>query len=209
MKRRNLLTIGMCSLIIGSSSHLTSSIVSNSRVTKSELSSQQLWSTLHQALEKQKYYVILFRHALAPGTGDPQNFQLNDCSTQRNLSEEGRKQAIRIGEDLKRQKISITRVLSSQWCRCLETAKLMDVGKVEPFAPLNSFFRHRGRSSEQTSQLRQFLLENKHDSGVMIMVSHQVNITAISDIFPQSGEGVVLYIEPKTSNIEVLGRVLP
>ena len=130
MKRRKFLTVWVISLLIGSCGYSTSSTGSNSRAGKTELSSQQLWSILHKAEEDKKSYVILFRHALAPGTGDPRNFQLNDCSTQRNLSEEGRKQAVRIGEELKRRKILITRVLSSQWCRCLETAKLMDVGQI-------------------------------------------------------------------------------
>ncbi|EAZ88241.1 histidine phosphatase family protein, partial [Crocosphaera chwakensis] len=206
MKRQKFLTLWGISLLIGSCSHLTSLTASNSRETKSELPSLELWSTLHKARENKEHYVILFRHALAPGTGDPDNFQLDDCSTQRNLNEEGRQQAIRMGEELKRRKIPVTRILSSQWCRCLETAKLMDVGEVEPFAPLNSFFRDRNRSSEQTNQLRQFLLENDHDSGVMIMVSHQVNITAISDIFPKSGEGVVLSIEKEDGEIEVIGQ---
>lgn len=90
-----------------------------------------LWSRLQQPEEQ--VYVVLFRHATAPGTGDPSNFTLNNCSTQRNLSPEGRVQAVRMGKAFKRRQIRVTRILSSQWCRCLDTATLMNVGSVEPF----------------------------------------------------------------------------
>lgn len=152
------------------------------------LSKASLWSQLRQG----KGYVILFRHALAPGTGDPPNFRLGDCSTQRNLSDEGRQQAIRMGEILRQQKIPVSRVLSSQWCRCLETARLMQVGKVEPFPALNSFFQDRSTERTQTEQLRQFILNNRDRAGVTIMVTHQVNITALSNIVPDSGAAIVL-----------------
>ncbi len=148
----------------------------------------EIWSQMQQG----KGYVILFRHALAPGTGDPPNFRLEDCSTQRNLSDEGRRQAVRIGETLRQQNIKVFRVLSSQWCRCLETAQLMNVGQVEPFPVLNSFFQDRSTERSQTEQLRQFILENYDNAGVTVMVTHQVNITAISDVVPQSGSAVVL-----------------
>lgn len=210
-KRRKFLLLGILSIAVTmlncSNFSSTPSNGSNAIVSNPQLSSAQLWSMLEQADENR--YVILFRHALAPGTGDPANFQLNDCSTQRNLSEKGRKQAMRIGQELKRRNLPITRVLSSQWCRCLETAKLMDIGEVEPYTPLNSFFSNPGQGQQQTAQLRQFLLKNPHDAGVMVMVTHQVNITAISDIFPQSGEGVVLSINEETATFEVLGRLLP
>ncbi|MEN9293955.1 MAG: hypothetical protein RIT31_720, partial [Actinomycetota bacterium] len=75
-------------------------------------------------------YVLLMRHALAPGVGDPENFKLGDCSTQRNLSAEGREDAREIGEWLKRRDIPILRVESSRWCRARETAELLGIGKV-------------------------------------------------------------------------------
>lgn len=147
-----------------------------------------IWSQLRQG----KGYVILFRHALAPGTGDPPGFRLDDCSTQRNLSMEGQRQAMRLGNLLRSQNLVISRVLSSQWCRCLETARRMDIGQVEPFPVLNSFFQDRSKDESQTQQLRQFIVENQNNPGVMVMVTHQVNITAISGIVPQSGAAVVL-----------------
>jgi phosphohistidine phosphatase SixA len=193
-----LLAVSLTAIACGNSSSL---------ISQPELSNDSLWSRLQQP--KDTIYVILFRHAIAPGTGDPANFTLNDCSTQRNLSQEGREQAIRMGEALKRRQIPIKRVLSSQWCRCLDTATLMDVGKVEPFPPLNSFFSDRTQADKKTSQLRQFLLEETHEKGVIVMVSHQVNITAISDIFPRSGEGVVLRIDQDENDIKILGRLFP
>lgn len=84
---------------------------------------------------------------------------------------------------------------------------LNECGKRRTFSPLNSFFSEPSISEEQTNQLRQFLLEESHQNGVIVMVSHQVNITAISDIFPQSGEGVVLLIDQNKNKIEVLGRL--
>lgn len=97
-----------------------------------------LWTKLTEANEET--YVVLLRHAIAPGTGDPANFQLNDCATQRNLSESGRQQARDIGAAFRDRNIPVVEVLSSQWCRCLETAELVDIAPVEPFPPLNSFF---------------------------------------------------------------------
>jgi phosphohistidine phosphatase SixA len=183
------------------------------KITSSALDSstqeppERLWSILRQS--KGNSHAILFRHAIAPGGGDPPQFQLNDCSTQRNLSEEGRKQAAKIGQELKRRKIPIAKVLSSQWCRCLETARLMELGEVQAYPPLNSFFSDRSRTDEQTAQLRSFLLKNHQETGVMILVTHQVNITALTDIFPQSGEGVVVRVDRDKPTIEVLGRLSP
>ena len=164
----------------------------------------ELWSQWRQG----RGYVILFRHALAPGTGDPPNFRLGDCSTQRNLSAAGRQQATRLGELLRQQNIVVSRVLSSQWCRCLETAELMDIGVVEPFPVLNSFFQDRSNERSQTERLREFILENRDSPGVTIMVTHQVNITAISDITPQSGAAVVMRALT-TEQVELIGQLNP
>lgn len=164
----------------------------------------EIWSQLRQG----SGYVILFRHALAPGTGDPANFRLDDCATQRNLSAEGRQQAVRLGDQLRQQRIPVARVLSSQWCRCLETARLMDVGEVEPFPVLNSFFQDRSTEAAQTEQLRQLILDNRETKGVTVMVTHQVNIAAISDIVPQSGAGVVMRAS-NSDRLELIGQLSP
>lgn len=186
-----------------SQSSTTPTAIASSPPSPSPTTSEAiLWNQLRQG----KGYVLLFRHALAPGTGDPANFRLDDCSTQRNLSTEGQQQAIRIGEILRQQNIPVSRVLSSQWCRCLETAKLMNVGEVEPFPILNSFFQDRRTEQTQTEQLRQFILENRDNAGVIVMVTHQVNITAISTIVPQSGSAIVMRaISPE--QIELIGQL--
>lgn len=164
-----------------------------------------LWSQLQQADE---HYFVLIRHALAPGTGDPANFQLDDCSTQRNLSEEGRSQARRTGEAFQQRNILVRQVLSSQWCRCLETAALMDVGDVEPFPPLNSFFRDRSTEPAQTAQVREFMLKQQDPSGVTIMVTHFVNISALSGSGVSSGEMVVMQVNDQ-DELEVIGELSP
>lgn len=162
----------------------------------------RIWARLRQG----KGYVILLRHALAPGTGDPANFRLGDCSTQRNLSSAGRRQASQIGEVVRQQKIVVAQVLSSQWCRCLETASLLQLGPVKPFPVLNSFFQDRSTEAAQTEQLRRFILANRNNPGVTIMVTHQVNITAISNIVPPAGSAVVM--RPDASDqIELVGQL--
>lgn len=137
-------------------------------------------------------HVALMRHAEAPGTGDPQDFRLDDCSTQRNLDQTGRDQARRTGQAFRDRGVTIARVLSSQWCRCLETAELLALGAVEPFPPLNSFFGERARESAQTAAVRAFLAETDADRPSFVMVTHQVNITALTGQSARSGEIVVL-----------------
>ena len=169
----------------------------------SATSSSVTWSLLQQG---DTGYVVMMRHALAPGTGDPPNFRLEDCSTQRNLSAQGRAQARRMGEAFRRHGIKVSRVLSSQWCRCLETARLMNLAPVEPFAPLNSFFRDRSAQTRQTTEMREFIAANRNTFGAIILVTHQVNITALTDIVPQSGESVVLRANEQ-NQVEVIGQI--
>lgn len=173
---------------------------------------EALWTKLMEADEET--YVVLLRHALAkpfrrkiaPGTGDPADFQLDDCSTQRNLSDAGRQQAMEIGEAFRDRNIPVVEVLSSQWCRCLETAELMEIAPVEPFSVLNSFFRDRSTTESQTTQIEEYIADNAASSGVIVMVTHQVNITALSNIFPQSGSAVVM--QSNDGQLEVLGHLL-
>lgn len=166
-------------------------------------SEAQIWSRLRQG----RGYVVIMRHALAPGIGDPVDFRLNDCSTQRNLSDQGRKQALNTGKAFRNRKIQVSRVLSSQWCRCLETAKLLNLGKVESFPTINSFFSNYKTQSQQTAQLRQFILDNRNTAGVIVMITHEINITAITnDIYPKSGESVVLRAS-ENNKIEVVGQI--
>ncbi len=148
----------------------------------------------------------LMRHALAPGTGDPANFALRDCATQRNLDAAGRKQAEAIGGALRKAGIRIDRVLSSQWCRCLETARLLALGPVTEEPAINSFFADTSTRDVQTEATRRLLVDLPPDE-TAILVTHQVNITALTGVFPRSGEVIVV----KTvgyGSLEVLGRFL-
>jgi phosphohistidine phosphatase SixA len=151
--------------------------------------------------------VALIRHAAAPGTGDPPGFRLGDCSTQRNLSEEGRGQAAELGRRLRDARVLVTELRSSRWCRALHTAQLAfpDV-PVTPDAALDSFFEGRGSRSQQTEKTRALIGSWAGRQGALALVTHQVNITALTDIFPAEGEIVVLRpIGPAT--IALIGRV--
>ena len=137
--------------------------------------------------------VAIMRHALAPGGGDPANFALGDCSTQRNLNDAGREQARRIGQAFRDQSIAVDRVLTSQWCRCRDTAELLDLAPVEDFPALNSFFEDRSTRDQQTAAVRDFLADAP-DGEKLVLVTHQVNITALTDVFPSSGEVIVIEV---------------
>ena len=149
--------------------------------------------------------VFLMRHALAPGMGDPQNFDVNDCETQRLLSEEGRLQARMVGEKLRQSGLKSARVKSRQWCRWKETARLLNLGIVEEIQFLNSFFDTPEREAPQTTALRKWLLHQASSSG-LILVTHQVNITALTGVVPSSGELVVIRLK-KPFAIEVIGTI--
>lgn len=150
--------------------------------------------------------VLVLRHALAPGTGDPDNFRLDDCATQRNLDARGRAQAAAIGARLRELGVGLARVYSSQWCRCLETARLLDLGPVTELPALNSFFQRPHDREPNLAALRTFLDAQPRDGGLLVLVTHQVTVTALSGAFVASGEGVVLGLEPG-GGTRVLGRV--
>ena len=135
-------------------------------------------------------YVLLIRHALAPGFGDPQNFDLNDCSTQRNLDGEGREQAFRIGEKIKAARIKFSKIYSSQWCRCLETAKNMNLGEITVEPGLNSFFQRIVPKDKTLDRLRKRLESVEAKQELVLMVTHQVTITAVTGITVSSGGAV-------------------
>ena len=145
-----------------------------------------LWDAL-----RSKGHVALMRHALAPGTGDPSGFALGDCSTQRNLSAEGRGQAARIGQLFRANGIETARVFSSQWCRCLDTARLLELGPVRELPIINSFFRKYERREPQTRALEDWLAKQDLERP-LVLVTHQVNITALTGVYPASGEIVAL-----------------
>ncbi|MGD1856232.1 MAG: histidine phosphatase family protein [Leptolyngbyaceae cyanobacterium] len=164
-----------------------------------------IWSRLRQA---DTHYYVLMRHAIAPGTGDPANFQLDDCSTQRNLSETGRTQARRTGDTFRANNVAVKQVFSSEWCRCLETAELMALGPVERLPALNSFFQDRAQEPEQTQQLREFMVSNQDTPGVTVMVTHFVNVGEIAGGGVSSGEMVVMQVNDQNEP-EVVDHIEP
>jgi phosphohistidine phosphatase SixA len=162
-----------------------------------------LWASMRSGTG----YVVLLRHAQTiSGTGDPPGFKLNDCSTQRNLSAEGRKQAARIGQVFRDRKIPILQIFSSQYCRCLETARLLNLGNVKPFPALNSIFEDRTIATQQTQQVRQQILNHRNTSGVIVMVSHYANISDLSAVNLQPG-GAVVMRGNQQGTLEIVGQI--
>ena len=139
--------------------------------------------------------VAVMRHALAPGFSDPASFALDDCATQRNLDARGRAQAREIGAAIRAAGVTVDRVLTSQWCRCRDTARLLGLGPVEELPALNSFFRDRSRAGAQTAELRKFLL-GLPPGETVILVTHYVNIQALTGRGAASGEILLLEIGP-------------
>lgn len=150
--------------------------------------------------------IALFRHANAPGVGDPATMRLGDCATQRNLDEAGREQARQIGMSFTSRRIAVSAVLSSQWCRAMETATLAfpQQMKIEPV--FNSFFANTAEGPVQTAAARN-LFDQWQGAGALVVFSHQVNITALTGIVPRSGEGVVL--RRVSGAWQVAGRLMP
>ena len=146
--------------------------------------------------------LIFIRHAYAPGGGDPDNFNLNDCSTQRNLNEEGRDQAKYIGEFFKKNKIKIDKVLSSEWCRCKETAEIA----FKDFSTnsfLNSFYSSKfaKNKEKQIKMLNNYVKKFTSDKN-LILVTHYVLISEVLDYAPSSGEIVV-----SDKNFNMIGNI--
>ena len=151
---------------------------------------------------------LLMRHAIAPGTGDPANFELGDCSTQRNLSDEGRRQAEAIGAQLKDKGVPIDVVLTSQWCRSRDTANLLSVAPVEDAPFLNSFFQERSMADGQTRDALARIEALDAAGKKAVLMTHQVNITALTDIFPRSGE-IILVSRNEDGELESRERIAP
>lgn len=136
-------------------------------------------------------HFALIRHALAPGNGDPENFDIDDCTTQRNLNETGRSQAVNIGQTLRDNGITQASVFTSQWCRCKDTAQLLGFDAVTDSPALNSFYRKQDLQLPQTLELEHWLQSMTLKTSI-ILVTHQVNITAFTDVYPSSGDMVIV-----------------
>ena len=153
--------------------------------------------------------VVLMRHAIAPGTGDPAGFTLGDCSSQRQLSAEGRSQARDIGRELRSQDIPIAGVRSSRWCRAFDTATLLGLGKVRTTPALDSVFTASEQVAERKKRLTQRIIRDHRDkNGVLILVGHQANIIDLTGIAPDSGGAVVVKADP-SGRIRVIGQLAP
>ena len=155
--------------------------------------------------------IILFRHATAPGGGDPPGAVLNDCKTQRNLDATGRAQARHIGEEFRANGIKLGLVLNSRWCRTRETAALAFPGWGRDDVRFDSFFGDASKEAPQTAAALA-MLSQWRGPGVLVVVTHQVNITALTGVVPNSGEGVIVRSKGgggQGGGIEVLERLQP
>ena len=135
--------------------------------------------------------VIFLRHTLAPGVGDPENFIKEDCSTQRNLNNKGRLQARLIGNYLRSTNLKFSQILTSEWCRCIDTAKELNLGQWTTFSGLNSFFQEYEKKDQVMNKLQK-KLDSLSYSDLALFVTHQVVISEQTGIVPRSGE-MVLY----------------
>ena len=146
--------------------------------------------------------LIFIRHAYAPGNGDPAGFNLNDCSTQRNLSDDGRKQAQRIGEFFTKNKIEIDKVLSSEWCRCKETAKIA-FKNYSTNSFLNSFYSSKfSKNKDKQVKAFNYYIKNLESKKNLIFVTHYVFISEVLNYGPSSGEIVV-----SDKNLNIIGSI--
>ena len=152
--------------------------------------------------------VLILRHALAPGIGDPPGIQLDDCRTQRNLNDAGRAQARALGARLAAAGITQASVYSSQWCRCLETAQLLSLGPVEPLQALNSFFGRPEAQEETLAALRGFLARLPIDGDPVVLVTHQVTVSGLTGRGTPSGGGSIFQLNG-TPSPRWLGAIEP
>jgi len=151
--------------------------------------------------------VVLMRHAVTtPGVGDPAGFRLDDCSTQRNLTDAGREDARRVGATFRMRGIPLGRVLSSPWCRCLETARLA-FGAAESWVALSNLFDNRPREAPQLRALRE-IAGRRPTGGNVVLVTHGSVVLPLTGIQPAPAELVVLTPDG-SGRFRVAGRLTP
>ena len=165
--------------------------------TKLAISDEKILSSLSEGKK-----LIFIRHAIAPGNGDPDNFNIKDCSTQRNLSKNGINQSKKIGLFFKNNKIKIDKVLSSEWCRCKDTAKYA-FEDFETFDALNSFYDEKFAANEikQINDLKKYIKKWDSDKN-LVFVTHYVVISSILNTGTSSGEIIV-----SDKNFNIIGSV--
>jgi len=155
-------------------------------------------------------YVALVRHASAPGpAGDPAGYKLDDCATQRNLSEQGRADARTLGERFRAQQVKVGKVVSSQWCRCRQTAELMDIGPVEDAPTFNNAFVLNSALDDLRAGARA-TIGAWSGPGTLVVVTHGQNIFSMLGFHPREGEVVVVAPDPTTGKkMRLVGRIGP
>ena len=152
-------------------------------------------------------HVLLLRHTLAPGHNDPADFSLRECQTQRNLDDVGREQAVKVGDWLRDRDVKPVTVYSSQWCRCLDTAKLMGFRPIVEEVSLNSISDMPGTEAEKLRKLRRFTGSLAGKPGSPVLVTHSTIGTHLIGGLLGSGEGAVIRPAPDGS-VALVGRVL-
>lgn len=161
------------------------------------------WAALQQG-----GHVALIRHETTePGVGDPPGYRLEDCASQRNLSHQGREAAIRLGERLRAKGVAVGQVYTSPWCRCRDTA-LLAFGKAEDWDALSSFFDDRIRESERTERVKNRIgtYARTQPKGTVVMVTHQVNILALTN--QAIGQGEIVVVRPEgCCSLKLVGRI--
>ena len=147
--------------------------------------------------------IILIRHSLAPGGGDPVGFKINECKTQRNLNNKGINQSKKIGKLFKKNKVLVDQVLTSQWCRCKDTAKYA-FGDYKEFTALNSIFQspYNKNEGKQLNELYNYVKKWNGKGKNLVLITHYSIITAVTNAVPSSGEIVIT-----DKNFKVLGTI--
>lgn len=170
-----------------------------------EVTEEALWSLLRKGGQ-----LVLVRHALTtPGVGDPSGMKLDECATQRNLNDEGRREAVQLGETLRRQGVSPRRLLSSPWCRCIETARLVFGQAPQIQAELGNLFDRPEQEAAQTQALRRLLADAAQPQsevrGNVFMFTHGSTVSALLGVTPATTEMVIL--TPQPGGFRLAGRL--
>lgn len=170
-------------------------------IAADQSSEQAAWAALRSG-----GHIVLIRHAITePGVGDPPGFTIGNCSTQRNLSAQGRIDATRIGEAFRSRRIAVSEVLSSRWCRCIDTAMLA-FGKAKPVPMLDSMFNDREKPADEKIREVFAWVEKNPAPGNLVLVTHNQNIQALTGVSPASGDMIVVTPD-QPGKFRVIGRI--
>lgn len=153
-------------------------------------------------------HVALIRHASAPGpAGDPADYKLDNCTTQRNLSEQGSAEARALGERFRLQRVNVGKIVSSQWCRCRQTAELMNIGPIEDAPTFNNAFVLNTKRGELTAGARD-MIGAWRGPGTLVVVTHGENIQLILGLRPREGEVIVVAPDQSSEKkMRLIGRI--